>query len=77
MSPRARRSESITSPPASQRGLIRYEDEKTFTAAQHIIPNDDDLAESDLDAASDDSYDVNDSNNTSKSNSFLIEPHGR
>ena len=32
MSPRARRSESITLPPGNHPGLIRYKDQKSFTS---------------------------------------------
>src|SRR5579859_4944600 len=36
MSPRARRSESITMPPGNHPGLIRYNDDKSFTAEKLI-----------------------------------------
>ena len=84
MSPRACRSESITTPPAGQQGLIQYHDEKSFTFRKRIIPDEDDddysASESELDAASDASYDANDSNDSddsSLSSSLLIESHGR
>jgi hypothetical protein len=60
--------------------LIRYNDDKTFSTASEKLANpDDDQSESDLDFATDSSYDVNDSNddsNDSNSGSMLIEPHG-
>ena len=78
MAPRARRSESVTLPPGNHPGLIRYNDDKTFpTSSEKVIDPDDDQSESDLDCASDSSYDVNDSNDNSPSNSMVIEPHGR
>jgi hypothetical protein len=81
MSPRARRSESITLPPGNHPGLIRYKDEKNFNLEkeQHVdvaLQNDDDPSESDLGFASDDSYDDNDSDD-SNPNSPVIEPLGR
>lgn len=77
MSPRARRSESITTPPASHPGLIRYNDDKTNTFPSEKITDSDTPTESDLDVASDDSYDINDSHDTSTANSVVMEPHGR
>jgi hypothetical protein len=78
MSPRARRSESITLPPGNHPGLIRYKDDKTFpTSSEKAIDPDDDQSESDLDCASDSSYDVNDSSDNSPTNSMVIEAHGR
>jgi hypothetical protein len=81
MSPRARRSESITLPPGNHPGLIRYNDDKTFSTSSEKVddPGDeiDDQSESDLDCVSDSSYDVNDSNDNSTSNSMVVEPHGR
>jgi hypothetical protein len=76
MSPRARRSESITSPPASHPGLIRYNDDKTFTSEKPsdcdddvdgYDDNDSVRSESVLDSASDGSYDLNDSNDSCSS----------
>ena len=78
MSPRARRSESITLPPGNHPGLIRYNDDKTFpTASEKLSDPDDDQSESDLDSATDSSYDVNDSNDNSTSSSMVIEASGR
>ena len=81
MSPRARRSESITLPPGNHPGLIRYNDDKTFSTSSEKIDDpeneSDDHSENDLDCASDSSYDVYDSNDNSASNSMVIEPHGR
>lgn len=78
MSPRARRSESITLPPGNHPGLIRYNDDKTFpTTSEKLIDPDDDQSESDLDAATDSSYDINDSNDNSNSSSMVIEAPGR
>ena len=81
MSPRARRSESITLPPGNHPGLIRYNDDKTFSASSEKVDDSgdeiDDQSESDLDCASDSSYDVNDSNDNSTSNSIVVEPNGR
>lgn len=64
MSPRARRSESITLPPGNHPGLIRYKDDKDFftSSEKHIDSDSDDFSESDLDEAPDASYDNNDSN---------------
>ena len=77
MSPRARRSESITSPPASHPGLIRYNDDKSFTRekpsdsdADGYSDSDDDdsiLSEGIPDSTSDGSYDLNDSNDSCSS----------
>lgn len=90
MSPRARRSDSVTSPPPNHPGLVRYKDEvqmeapETFESSQHTslseksscalllepdpYPHSDDeynketfFDESNLDSASDASYDANDS----------------
>lgn len=88
MSPRARRSESITLPPGNHPGLVRYKDEvqvgapETFESSHHTcseksscalglepnpyLPSDDEydeyfIDESNLDSASDASYDANDS----------------
>lgn len=87
MSPRARRSESITSPPASHPGLIRYNDDKTFASEKVSDPDSSDTqdthdthdtpSESVFDSTSDDSYDINDSNDSSNANSLVVEPHGR
>jgi hypothetical protein len=81
MSPRARRSESITSPPGKHPVLIRYKDDKIFsTSSEKVVDLDDELdyeSESDLDNASDSSYDVNDSHESSNSNSTVMESHGR
>jgi hypothetical protein len=77
MSPRARRSESITSPPASHPGLIRYNDDKAFTAEKSSDceadgesfgdDNDSVLSESALDSGSDSSYDIDDFNDSNSS----------
>ncbi|CAG8955685.1 hypothetical protein HYFRA_00010948 [Hymenoscyphus fraxineus] len=83
MSPRARRSESITLPPGNHPGLIRYNDDKPFTTEKLAVFDADDSkndykSESDLDAASDDSYDPNDSNDSSSNSvSGMVEIHGR
>jgi hypothetical protein len=78
MSPRARRSESITLPPGNHPGLIRYNDDKTFQAASmELAKPDNDQSESDLDIATDSSYDLNDSDDNSTSSSMVIERHGR
>lgn len=92
MSPRARRSESITLPPGNHPGLIRYNDDKPFPAEKLAVFEADDsksdcktesdtyssAAESDLDAVSDDSYDPNDSNDSSSNSvSGMVETHGR
>lgn len=79
MSPRARRSESITMPPGNHPGLIRYKDEKIGDEKHNTLAFDDgeynteEHDESDLDAASDDSYDPIYSNDSSTQNSMLIE----
>lgn len=80
MSPRARRSESITLPPGNHPGLIRYKDDKEFfTTSEKPIDSDSDyLSESDLDEAPDPSYDNNDSNESLTSLHLLAtKPHGR
>ncbi len=84
MSPRARRSESITLPPGNHPGLIRYKDEKFIGPEKQSgalefedtcdRSREDDDDESDLDSASEEgSYD----NNNSTESSMLIEPTGR
>jgi hypothetical protein len=79
MSPRARRSESITLPPGDHPGLIRYQDENTsLSSSEKSCDSDSEAAsESDLDYATDDSYDVNESNDNSTSNSIVMDSHGR
>lgn len=82
MSPRARRSESITMPPGNHPGLIRYHDDKTFVSEKAIDrdPGDDlNGSESDSDSDYDGSYDSNDINDDSSSNASLrmVEDHGR
>jgi hypothetical protein len=87
MSPRARRSESITLPPGNHPGLIRYNDDKTYTSPEKREPSekgvddDDGTSESNLDAATDHSYDTNDSNDDSSDDSNIsstkVEAHGR
>ena len=87
MSPRARRSESITMPPGNHPGLIRYNDDKTYTSPEKCEPSekgvddDDGASESNLDAATDHSYDANDSNDDSNddsnTSSAKVEAHGR
>lgn len=77
MSPRARRSESITLPPGNHPGLIQYNDYKAFSAeSEKLVKLDDEQSESDLDYATDSSYDLNDSNCSSTSSSMVMEPHG-
>lgn len=71
MSPRARRSESITLPPGNYPNLIRYKDDKDYEyytgSEKHIESvDDDDFSESDLDEATDPNY----SNNTTNNNSY-------
>lgn len=62
MTPRARRSESITLPPGNHPGLIRYKDDKTFTPREKSDVTDcNGTSESDLDVGSDTSYDAYDS----------------
>lgn len=86
MSPRARRSESITLPPGNHPGLIRYNDDKSYTSEKHDpsekgVDNDDGGSESNLDSATDNSYDANDSNDDSHNDSNIssrtVEAHGR
>ena len=78
MSPRARRSESITLPPGNHPGLPQYSDCKTFSeGSEKLASPDGDQSESDLDFATDSSYDFNDSNGSSTSTSMVMEPHGR
>jgi len=87
MSPRARRSESITLPPGNHPGLIRYNDDKTYTSPEKREPSEkggdgnDSESESNLDAATDYSYDANDSNEDSNDDSNIsstkVETHGR
>ena len=58
MSPRARRSESITSPPANHPGLIRYNDDKSFVIEKPIDVGDDCVInDDDDDEANDDDDD--------------------
>ncbi len=82
MCPRARRSESITLPPGNHPVLGRYNDDKSYTGTtttekpiDHYDDdeNDSEYEESDLDGASDDSYDNNDSNTNSVANSVVLE----
>lgn len=85
MSPRARRSDSVTLPPGNQPGLIRYNDEKY--AENYTNPEESDDAssavdESNFDSATDDSYDVNDfndydSDSESDSTPLVMERRGR
>lgn len=78
MAPRARRSESITLPPGNHPGLIRYNQDKAFsTGAEKLINSDGEPSESDLDYASDSSYDLYDSHDASNSSSLVMEPRGR
>jgi len=79
MSPRARRSESITSPPANQPGLVRYNDEKTYPSekCEYDPMAVDTPSESELDSASDDSYDPNDSDDSISKFIGLEQSHGR
>ncbi|TVY14933.1 hypothetical protein LARI1_G008374 [Lachnellula arida] len=71
MSPRARRSESVTMPPGNHPGLIRYNDDKAYPSPEKCDPSEkevddnDAASESDLDAATDNSYDANDLNDES------------
>lgn len=71
MSPRARRSESVTMPPGNHPGLIRYNDDKSYTSSEKRdrsekeVDDNDDASESDLDTATDNSYDANDLNDDS------------
>lgn len=62
MSPRARRSESITLPPGNQPGLIRYNDDLAAASEKSIDAESYDGNESDTDSASNDLYDSNDTN---------------
>ena len=50
MTPRARRSESITLPPGNHPGLVRYKDEKDFptTSEKQRDSDSDDFSESDF-----------------------------
>lgn len=70
MSPRARRSESITSPPVNQPGLIRYNDD-VVAATEKLISTDssDEDTESDSGSITHDRYDTNDTHNTHTHNS--------
>ncbi|KUJ08688.1 glycosyltransferase family 2 protein [Mollisia scopiformis] len=79
MSPRARRSESITLPPGNHPVLVRYKDEKDFftTSEKQIDSDSDDFSESDLDFGTDASYDYNDSNDDTSSDSQAMKPRGR
>lgn len=82
MSPRARRSESVTLPPGNHPVLIRYKDDKDFfTVSEKQIDSDVDsgeFSESELDSAPDASYDYNESNyDNSTSYSVATRPHGR
>lgn len=69
MSPRARRSESITLPPGNQPGLIRYNDDIAAARAaareKAIKAGSQDGSESDSDfVISDDPYDTNDTDDS-------------
>jgi hypothetical protein len=64
MSPRARRSESITLPAGNHPVLVRYTDEKNLmiSSEKHIdVDSDEDYDEDDSDTSSNTSYDSNDS----------------
>jgi hypothetical protein len=67
MTPRARRSESITLPPGNHPGLIRYKDDKSY------IPASEKSVDADFDPFSEAeirlSYDFNDSHDSDSSNS--------
>lgn len=79
MTPRPRRSESITLPPGNHPNLVRYKDEKSFvpsTEKPDPAPSihSDYQSESDLDAVSISlSYDVNDSNDLDSDSSSVLE----
>lgn len=77
MTPRARRSESITLPPGNHPGLIRFKDDKSFipSTEKTVDTDTDNKSESELDAATDDSYDANDSNDSDSNSDWW--PHGR
>lgn len=65
MSPRARRSESITLPPGNQPGLIRYNDDVVLATEKLINTESSEDTESDSGSISDDHYDTHDTNDTS------------
>jgi hypothetical protein len=77
MTPRTRRSESITLPPGNHPGLIRYKDDKSYTPPTEklVDPDFDPISESKLHAVTDDFHDV-DYTNDSGYNSEE-QPHGR
>ena len=64
MSPRARRSESITLPPGNQPGLIRYNDDIVAATEKLINTDSSDYTGSDSGSMSDDRYDTHDTNDT-------------
>jgi hypothetical protein len=76
MTPRTRRSESITLPPGNHPGLIRYKDDKSYTPrTEKSVDSDFDLrSESKMHAVADDFHDVND---TIDSGYNSEEPRGR
>lgn len=81
MSPRARRSESITLPPGNHPTLVRYNDDKVHLCPSEKLIDHSDCdysSESDLDDYPDEGYDLNDSRTSSNSNSMVtISGHGR
>jgi hypothetical protein len=70
MSPRARRSESITLPPGNQPGLIRYNDDVAATTEKSKHAESKEI-ENDYDTISDDIYDTDE---THDSDSDSISP---
>lgn len=66
MSPRARRSESITLPPGNQPGLIRYNDDVVAATEKLIKAEIGEDTTNDPSSISDDLYDTNDMNCTTE-----------
>jgi hypothetical protein len=66
MSPRARRSESITLPPGNQPGLIRYNDDVLAATEKLIKTEIGKDSTNDPSSISDDRYDTNDMNCTTE-----------
>ena len=78
MSPRARRSESITLPPGNQPGLIRYNDDLAADSEKTINAESYESLESDSDSTNNDLYDSNDTDGSdSDSASEAEEGEGR
>lgn len=84
MSPRARRSDSITLPPGNHPGLIRYNDDKSFSSEKPVdadtAADDESATDGDFDCVSNDCYESNDPSDDGSiltNRSSAVEAHER